>query len=97
MEINNDLIDKLAELARLEFNTEEKASIKSDLEKMILFVNKLNELDTSGVEPLLHITQQAHVLRPDEVNGMCSRPSALQNAQVKDDQFFKVPKVISKT
>lgn len=96
MEINDALVDKLALLARLRFKDEEKEAIKSDLKKMISFVDKLNELDTSGVEPLLHISNNVNVFREDTVQGMCSRKEALMNAPLKDDQFFKVPKVINK-
>jgi len=96
MEIHDALIDKLAFLARLRFNIEEKEEIKSDLEKMIGFVNKLNEIDTSGVEPMLHISNNINVYREDKVQGMCSHNDALKNASLSDDQFFKVPKVINK-
>ena len=96
MEINDVLVDKLAMLSRLHFNETEKVSIKNDLEKMIRFVDKLNELDTTGVEPLMHISSNVNVLREDEVNQGCSREEALLNSPLKDEQFFKVPKVISK-
>ena len=90
------MIDKLANLARLEFNAKEKEEIKNDLEQMIGFIDKLNELDTTGVEPLLHMSENINVLRDDEVAGTLSREDALKNAPLHDDQFFKVPKVIKK-
>lgn len=96
MEINDVLVDKLAMLSRLHFNEPEKVSIKNDLEKMIRFVDKLNELDTAGIEPLMHISSNVNVLREDEVIQGCSREEALLNSPLKDKQFFKVPKVISK-
>lgn len=96
MEVNDALINNLAQLARLEFNDAEKDEIKNDLQKMIAFIDKLNELDTSGVEPLLHMSENVNVLREDEVKGSISREEALQNAPIHDDQFFKVPKVIKK-
>ena len=96
MEVNDVLVDKLANLARLKFDASEKESIKNDLQKMIQFVEKLNELDTTGVEPLLHMSNNVNVLRADEVKGSISREAGLQNAAVHDDQFFKVPKVIKK-
>ena len=96
MNVNDELIDKLANLARLQFNTEEKEEIKNDLQKMIGFIDKLNELDTTGVEPLLHMSDNVNVLREDEVGGMISRVDALKNAPLHDDEFFKVPKVIKK-
>ena len=96
MEVNDALVDKLANLARLHFKDEEKAAIKNDLQRMIQFVEKLNELDTTGVEPLLHMSEQVNILREDEVTGSISRAEALLNAPLHDDVFFKVPKVIKK-
>ena len=96
MEVNDALINNLAQLARLEFNDAEKDEIKNDLQKMIAFIDKLNELDTTGVEPLLHMSENVNVLREDEVKGSISREDALKNAPIHNDQFFKVPKVIKK-
>ena len=96
MEVNDALVDKLANLARLQFDDVEKAGIKSDLQKMIQFVEKLNELDTTGVLPMLHMSDHINVLREDEVKGSISRQEGLKNAPLQDDQFFKVPKVIKK-
>jgi aspartyl-tRNA(Asn)/glutamyl-tRNA(Gln) amidotransferase subunit C len=96
MEVNDALVDKLANLARLQFNDTEKEAIKNDLQRMIHFVEKLNEVDTTGVEPLLHMSEQVNILREDEVKGSISREEALQNAAVHDKEFFKVPKVIKK-
>jgi aspartyl-tRNA(Asn)/glutamyl-tRNA(Gln) amidotransferase subunit C len=96
MEVNDALIDKLANLAKLKFDDYEKTAIKEDLSRMILFVEKLQELDTTGVEPLLHMTKTTNVLREDELKGSVSRNDALKNAAVHDESFFKVPKVIKK-
>jgi aspartyl-tRNA(Asn)/glutamyl-tRNA(Gln) amidotransferase subunit C len=94
MEVNDALVDKLAHLSRLQFNTEEKVEIKKDLQNMIGFVEKLNELDLDGAEPLLFMSDEVNVLRDDEVKGSVSREEALRNAPAHDEQFFKVPKVI---
>jgi aspartyl-tRNA(Asn)/glutamyl-tRNA(Gln) amidotransferase subunit C len=96
MEVTDSMITKLAHLARLEFNETEKAGIRTDLQKMIAFVEKLNELDLSGVEPLLHISNEINVLRADEVKKSITRDQALMNAPDHDDRFFKVPKVLKK-
>jgi aspartyl-tRNA(Asn)/glutamyl-tRNA(Gln) amidotransferase subunit C len=96
MEVNDALVDKLANLARLKFEAAEKEEIKKDLQRMISFVDKLNELNTSGVEPLLHMTDEENVLREDEVKGSITKEEALRNAPVHDENFFKVPKVIKK-
>ncbi len=96
MEVNDEMVDKLANLAKLQFNASEKQAIKTDLQKMIQFVEKLNELDTTGVEPLLHMSDGVNVLREDEVKGSIAREEALKNAPLQDGVFFKVPKVIKK-
>ena len=96
MEVNDALIEKLAHLARLRFNDTEKEEIKHDLQRMIAFVEKLNELDLEGIEPLVHMSDEVNVLREDEITGSISREEALKNAPLHDDQFFKVPKVIKK-
>ena len=80
----------------LQFHDEESEEIKSDLEKMIGFVDKLKELDTTGVEPLLHMSNNADILREDIPGNMIDRNDALQNAPLHDEEFFKVPKVIKK-
>lgn len=95
MEVTDKLVDNLAHLARLQFNDQEKAEIKKDLQKMIAFVDKLNELDTSNVSPLLHMSDNVNMLRKDEVKGSVERNEALSNAPEKTDKYFKVPKVIN--
>lgn len=96
MEVTEQMVDKLAHLARLSFSETEKQAVKQDLQSMIAFVEKLQELDTTGVQPLLHMGNNTNVLRNDEVKGSISRAEALLNAPIKDEQFFKVPKVIKK-
>lgn len=96
MEVTDALVDKLAHLARLEFDAAGKEDIKNDLQRMIAFVEKLNELDISGTEPLLHMTDEVNVLREDKVKGSISREEGLRNAPDHDEKFFKVPKVIKK-
>ena len=96
MEINDAMIDKLANLARLEFDETEKVQIKSDLQNMIGMIEKMNELDTTDVAPLLHITNNVNVLREDFVEGSITNEEALQNAANKNAPFFIVPKVIKK-
>ena len=96
MEVNDALVDKLATLARLQFDDTEKAGIKKDLQRMIHFVEKLNELDTTGVAPLLHMSDNINVLREDEVKGSITSAEGLKNAPLHDQQFFLVPKVIKK-
>ena len=96
MEITLEMVDRIAHLARLQFNEEEKAELKVDLERMIEFVEKLKEVDTTGVEPLLHITDAINVLREDEVKQTITKQDALLNVPLTDGNFIKVPKVIKK-
>ncbi len=96
MEVNEALVDKLAHLSKLIFTEQEKQDISSDLEKMIGFVNKLNELDLTNTEPLMHMSEEVNVLREDEIKGSITREEALGNAPATDGQFFLVPKVIKK-
>jgi aspartyl-tRNA(Asn)/glutamyl-tRNA(Gln) amidotransferase subunit C len=97
MIVDDALIDKLARLSALRFTPEEREAIKSDLEKMIGFVDKLKELDTTGVEPLLHMSDAVNALREDVPGDMITREEALQNAAQHDGVFFQVPKVIKKS
>lgn len=96
MEVTDALVTKLANLSRLEFNAADKEQIKTDLQRMISFVEKLDELDLRDTEPLLHMSTNVNVLREDEIKGSISREEGLKNAPAHDDKFFKVPKVIKK-
>jgi aspartyl-tRNA(Asn)/glutamyl-tRNA(Gln) amidotransferase subunit C len=96
MQVTDELFDKIANLSRLEIKTADREAMKQGMQKMVGFVEKLNELDTTGAEPVLHMSLEVNVLRADEVKGSVTRNMALQNAPTTDDQFFKVPKVIRK-
>jgi aspartyl-tRNA(Asn)/glutamyl-tRNA(Gln) amidotransferase subunit C len=96
MLVDDAMIDKLSRLAMLEFNEAEREAIKADLQKMIGFVDKLKELDTTGVEPLLHMSPHVNVLREDVPGNMLDHEAALKNAAHHDGSYFKVPKVIKK-
>ncbi len=96
MEVTDAMVDKLAHLSRLQFNETEKEEIKNDLQRMIGFVEKLNELNLDGIEPMLFMSEEINVLRDDVIKGSVSRSAALKNAPAHDEQFFKVPKVIKK-
>ena len=96
MELNKDTTKKLAQLAKLSFSEEELDIIQRDLSQMIGFVEKLNEIDTTGVQPLTHIGNVENRLREDEVRGSITAEEAFKNAPSSTDQFFTVPKVIKK-
>ena len=96
MEVNDALIDNLTKLSHLSFNEEERKEIKADLQEMISFIEKLKEVNTEGIPPLLHMSSNVNILREDVVRGSVSREEALKNAPETDGTFFKVPKVIRK-
>lgn len=96
MKIDYKIVDNLAELAKLEFKAEAKEEIVKDLNRILELVDKLNELDTSNVEPLVYLTDETNVLREDEVIQNLKREDVLKNAPKSDSDYFKVPKVIEK-
>jgi aspartyl-tRNA(Asn)/glutamyl-tRNA(Gln) amidotransferase subunit C len=96
MEINEATIDKLASLARLKFDATEKVQIKTDLQNMIGFIEKMNELDTENVEPLLHMSANVNTMREDMVKGSIDNEAALKNAKKQHSPYFIVPTVIKK-
>lgn len=87
-------VDEIAHLARLEFNDESKSEILNDMNRMLAFVDKLNELDTENVEPLIYMTEEKDILREDSAEKTISQEEALKNAPKRDSDYFKVPKVI---
>lgn len=90
------MIDQLAYLARLEFKDEEREAIKKDLERILQFVDKLQELDTDGVDPLIYLSDRINNLREDKVVKTISHEEALKNAPDADSDYFRIPKVIRK-
>ena len=87
-------VNEVAHLARLEFNEDGKIEILNDMNRMLAFVDKLNELDTTGIEPLIYMTDEKNVLREDDSKQTLTQKEALKNAPKKDSDYFKVPKVI---
>lgn len=96
MKIDDELIDKLSNLAKLEFHGEERENIKADLDRILGFVEKLKEVDTEGVEPLIYMTDEYAVLREDKAKNTLSKEEALKNAPSRDSDYFRVPKVLNK-
>jgi aspartyl-tRNA(Asn)/glutamyl-tRNA(Gln) amidotransferase subunit C len=94
MAVDIKTVDEIAHLARLEFSDAEKDGILKDLNRMLDFVDQLNALDTEGVEPLVYMTDERNVLRPDVPAEMVSQQEALKNAPRRDSDYFKAPKVI---
>ena len=96
MEINDELLDHIANLSKLSFEGPEKEAIRQDLERMINFVDKLSELDTAGVEPLIFMSHEVNRLRNDMPENTVSHEEALRNAPKKDSDYFRIPKVLDK-
>ena len=94
MKITEEKVRALAQLARLEFEGEELAQIRVDLENIVAMCEQLNALDTEGVEPLIYMTDAINVLRDDVVHQDITHEEALRNAPAKDSDYFRVPKVI---
>jgi aspartyl-tRNA(Asn)/glutamyl-tRNA(Gln) amidotransferase subunit C len=95
MIIDEETVDKIAHLARLELNSHEKSAMIDDMNKILGFMDKLNEIDTSGVEPLIYMTDEVNILREDIVNQEITHTEALLNAPKHDDDYFLVSKVIN--
>ncbi|MFN8265206.1 MAG: Asp-tRNA(Asn)/Glu-tRNA(Gln) amidotransferase subunit GatC [Chitinophagaceae bacterium] len=96
MEVTNELVEKLGKLARLQIDPQQKEGLRQDMQQIIGFIEKLNEIDTTGVEPLMHMTSEINRFRADEIKSPITREQGLKNAFLKDNQFFLVPKVIKK-
>lgn len=94
MAITIEQVEHIARLARLQFSDAEKETLSEELSQILQYMEKLNELDTDGVEPLSHPTELLNIMRPDEVQPSFTTEEALKNAPSKQDGFFKVPKVI---
>ena len=96
MKLNNETITKIAHLARLEVNDSEREVLMEDMNKILSFMEKLNELDTTGVEPLIYLTNEVNVYREDEVQKEITVEEALQNSPNQDGVYFRIAKVIDK-
>lgn len=94
MSINKETLKKIAHLARLEFDKKSEERMLKDLNNMLSFVEKLQELNTDNVEPLQSMTFESNQLREDKVKEHLSRKDGLKNAPKKDAEYFRVPKVI---
>ncbi len=94
MKIDRALLDKIAHLSRLDFDEKDAEKMMKDMTAIVDWVEKLKEVDTEGVEPLTTMSFEINVLREDVVKEHMPHDEALKNAPKKDDQFFRVPKVL---
>lgn len=96
MHIDRETVEKIAHLGRLVLTDEEKDRSIIELSEILSFMEKLSEVDVTGVEPLIYMNEAVNVLRPDVVVQDITREEALMNAPLKNDEYFKVSKVIEK-
>jgi aspartyl-tRNA(Asn)/glutamyl-tRNA(Gln) amidotransferase subunit C len=94
MTVDPETLQKIAHLARLDLRPDEETELLVSLNSVLTWMAQLNELDTTGVEPLVHLSIEENVLRDDVVANQLPRERALQNAPQHDEQFFQVPKVL---
>lgn len=94
MKIDRELLNKMAHLSRLEFDERDADRMREDMTAIVEWVEKLNEVDTEGVEPLTTMSHEVNALRDDVVKDHLSHERALLNAPKKDADYFRVPKVL---
>ncbi len=94
MTVDSETLQKITHLARLEVRPDEEADLLNSMNSVLTWMAQLNELDTTGVEPLIHMSEEENVLRDDVVANQLPREQALQNAPQRDEEFFQVPKVL---
>jgi aspartyl-tRNA(Asn)/glutamyl-tRNA(Gln) amidotransferase subunit C len=91
--VTKELLDKLAHLARLEFDEKDEQKLLSELNQTLNWVKKLEEVDTTGLEPLTHVSEEVNVLRADKVENELATEKALSVAPKAKNGYFIVPKV----
>ncbi|MFN8436677.1 MAG: Asp-tRNA(Asn)/Glu-tRNA(Gln) amidotransferase subunit GatC [Cytophagales bacterium] len=94
MIIDKEKVKKIAHLARLEFNEKDETVLIESMNKILDWMEKLNEVDTDHVEPIRHMSMEVNVLRDDTVGEPIGHKEALLNAPKKDSDYFRVPKVL---
>lgn len=96
MSVTKKDVEYIANLARLKFSDEELENFTSELNEILNYIEKLNELNTENIEPLSHPIENINVFREDQLKPSIDREEALKNAPSSTEEFFKVPKVINK-
>ncbi|GIL22430.1 MAG: aspartyl/glutamyl-tRNA(Asn/Gln) amidotransferase subunit C [Bacteroidota bacterium] len=94
MELDKETLNKIAHLARLEFNEKDAEAMLKDMSSILSFVEKLNEVNTEGVEPLTTMSHELNALREDKISPHLNTSTALESAPEKDNTYFRVPKVL---
>ena len=96
MKLDKNTVKRIADLSKLEFTSDETTAILKDMNQMLEFIDQLKELDTTNIDPLIHMTEDENILREDDAIAGASQQEALKNAPSKDSTYFKIPKVIGK-
>ncbi|AOM78968.1 Asp-tRNA(Asn)/Glu-tRNA(Gln) amidotransferase subunit GatC [Pedobacter steynii] len=96
MTIDKQTIHKVADLARIAIEDKEVDTLMTDMNKILTFMEKLNELDTTGVAPLVYMNAEENVWREDQIKQEISVEDGLKNAARHNENFFMVPKIIEK-
>lgn len=94
MKIDREALDKIAHLARLEFDEKDAEKVMQDMSNIVSWVEKLKEVDTTGVEPLTTMSHEVNAMREDVVGEPLKREEALKLAPTHDETYFRVPKVL---
>lgn len=94
MKLTREEVEYVAKLARLRLTEEEKEQMASKLGAILEYIGKLNELDTSNVEPTFHVLDMKNVFREDEVTGSFPQEEILANAPQRIESFFGVPRIL---
>lgn len=94
MALSREEVQHVAQLARLDFSDEEEQRMAAEMSQILDYVEKLDELDTSGVPPMSHVLDVTNVFRDDEIESRIDREQALEPAPETDDGYFQVPQVI---
>lgn len=96
MNISEETIYKVADLARIDIQEKEVPGLLQEMSKILTFMEQLNELETNDVKPLVYMNEEVNVWREDEVKNQLELKQALENAALHNDRFFMVPKIIEK-
>ena len=94
MKIEQETLQKIAHLARLNFDTQEAEKMSTDLSQVLNWVDQLQEVDTEGVAPLTNMSSEVNLFRTDEIGVKLTQEEALKNSPQQENGFFTVPKVL---
>ena len=94
MKVDKETVEKMAHLSRLELKNDELEKMQNDLSNILDWADKLNELDTDSIEPVISMSDNKNIMREDVTKEHISHHDALKNAPRKDSDYVRVPKVL---